>query len=107
MSDDGTGAGSEPSGCRSSGTATCGRSLQQRYEGAKRCWLRNGALRDCIVVWGIQCSQTGHSPGVDPIAIGNPAVDQSLHDPGYSLAVARPAASMARMLWQAVTPLPQ
>lgn len=33
--------------------------------------------------------------------------DQSLHDPGYSVAVPSPATSMARISWQAVTPLPQ
>src|SRR5438270_13914018 len=32
---------------------------------------------------------------------------QSLHDPTYSRAGGRPASSMAKASWQAVTPLPQ
>src|ERR1700730_1484796 len=43
-----------------------------------------------------------------PVATGaSDLVDQSLHEPGYSLAPGSPASSRARRLTQALTPLPQ
>lgn len=53
------------------------------------------------------CRAYGAVPGSGPVTAGNPAVDQSLQEPGYSRTPRYPATVIASTSWQAVTPLPQ